>query len=726
MLLRKRVSRNIYASGGSKYVFNSSFEELKTLEFLRNLIRSKYLQSRTLELFNFATTAMGKKTSLEVIKRDYPGIYDDDALDRWFINGITPEFSGSIMRRILKDYMLAAIEKKRLVLGKKIDSKIIKRLHVLQKTFKLMPEEREIVAFFYLFKKDSQILRNHLDSHNGVDDFSELPKFIAYGDMLLSIERRKFLQALSSGTLLKTNLLEKPDHSDSQMTIATWCSDYLSGIGNTDISSAFFDRINDEPLTTEDFEVSRDELMVLDTIMKGGPGKNILFYGAPGTGKSSFARSLAKKHNKELLCVKVPEDDEIKERMRGIYATINLADKKKSIVLIDEADEIVNTSRSLFFKSATNKSWINTFLETHGKNVIWITNRSTEIDPSTMRRFAFTMEFKQFDPQKRLKVIKYELQKKGVEKGYFTEAELNDLCQNHAVNAAGIVNAIDVVSITKRSNKAAVLRKIRTVLSNHEKAIGAKKERNERERSFDQYALEGLNTSANLYDIVGSLKHQSARTKDDTLVSMLLHGMPGTGKTEFVYYLGHILKKEVILKRSSEIQSKWVGGTEKNIAAAFTEGRESGGILLFDEADSFLFPRQEAMHSWEKSHTNEILTQLENHRGIVVFSTNDIEGLDHAALRRFGFKIRFDPLTSEGNVLFYQRMLMPLVQNNSNFTLAQMERLKAIQNLTPGDFAVVRNQFLLLKSKPVSHEKMITELENEVGYKKQMVKAIGF
>ena len=132
------------------------------------------------------------------------------------------------------------------------------------------------------------------------------------------------------------------------------------------------------------------------------------------------------------------------------------------------------------------------------------------------------------------------------------------------------------------------------------------------------------------------------------------------------------------------------------------------------------------MHSWEKSHTNEILTQLENHRGIVVFSTNDIDSLDHAVLRRFGFKIRFNPLTPEGTILLYQNMILPLVQNDGDLTSAHKERLKAIQNLTPGDFAVVRNQSMLLGSRPVSHEKMITELENEVGYKKQMVKAIGF
>ena len=89
----------------------------------------------------------------------------------------------------------------------------------------------------------------------------------------------------------------------------------------------------------------------------------------------------------------------------------------------------------------------------------------------------------------------------------------------------------------------------------------------------------------------------------------------------------------------------WVGETEQNIASAFRDAQENNKILFFDEADSFLYPRRDAFHSWEKSFTNEILTQLESYRGIVIFATNDINGLDNASMRRFRFKVEFKPLT---------------------------------------------------------------------------------
>lgn len=205
---------------------------------------------------------------------------------------------------------------------------------------------------------------------------------------------------------------------------------------------------------------------------------------------------------------------------------------------------------------------------------------------------------------------------------------------------------------------------------------------------------------------------------------MLFYGMPGTGKTEFVHYLGHLLEKKVLLKRCSEIQSMYVGQTEKNIARAFREARESGDILLFDEADSFLFPRSQAVRSWEKDFTNEILTQLENHSGIVVFATNDMDGLDHAALRRFKFKIEFRPLTPYGILRLYERMLMDMAADD--LSEDDTRRLKAVKNLTPGDFAVVKDQFSLLEPSETTNSILIDALANEVRYKKERGKNIGF
>ncbi|MBI5188432.1 MAG: AAA family ATPase, partial [Nitrospirae bacterium] len=141
---------------------------------------------------------------------------------------------------------------------------------------------------------------------------------------------------------------------------------------------------------------------------------------------------------------------------------------------------------------------------------------------------------------------------------------------------------------------------------------------------------------------------------------------------------------------------------------------------------SFLYPRTSAHHSWEKSFTNEILAQLDNFKGIVIFATNDIDGLDHAALRRFRFKIEFRPLTPEGNLHFYKALLEPLVSKRIQLSAEEIGQIKNSRNLTPGDFAVVKEQFSLVDHAAITHQKLIDALLKEVCFKKAERTVIGF
>ena len=154
--------------------------------------------------------------------------------------------------------------------------------------------------------------------------------------------------------------------------------------------------------------------------------------------------------------------------------------------------------------------------------------------------------------------------------------------------------------------------------------------------------------------------------------------------------------------------------------------QENESILFFDEADSFLYPRKDANHSWQKTATNELLTQIENYKGIAIFATNDIEGLDHASLRRFRFKIEFKPLTSEGNLNFYMKLLNPFVSGGENLSERQIKQIKSIRNLTPGDFSVIKDQIILLEAPEITHQMLIESLINEVSYKNRDKNVIGF
>ena len=168
--------------------------------------------------------------------------------------------------------------------------------------------------------------------------------------------------------------------------------------------------------------------------------------------------------------------------------------------------------------------------------------------------------------------------------------------------------------------------------------------------------------------------------------SLCLQGPPGTGKSAFVRYLAERMGLEVMQKRASDLMSMWVGETEKHIAAAFAEARDTRSFLVFDEADSLLSDRRFARQGWEVSRVNEMLTWMESHPLPFACTTNFAELLDPATLRRFVFKV----------ALHYLSVKQVEIAFRTYFGMAPPARAAALSVLTPGDFAVVRRKAELL------------------------------
>ncbi|HSV31972.1 MAG TPA: ATP-binding protein, partial [Atribacteraceae bacterium] len=196
-------------------------------------------------------------------------------------------------------------------------------------------------------------------------------------------------------------------------------------------------------------------------------------------------------------------------------------------------------------------------------------------------------------------------------------------------------------------------------------------------------------------------------------INILFWGPPGTGKTEFAKYLAHSLGVALIVKRSSDLDSMWVGMTEKNIAAAFREAVRAKAILFIDEADSFFSARENAFRSWEVSRTNEFLTQMENHSGILICCTNLLPSMDRAAMRRFTWKIEFGPLRNDDKVGLYVKYF----GGKDPLTPAQKLRIASIGGLTPGDLKAVWQRYRYVSKCEMDHELIIKELENEIKYR---------
>ena len=177
-----------------------------------------------------------------------------------------------------------------------------------------------------------------------------------------------------------------------------------------------------------------------------------------------------------------------------------------------------------------------------------------------------------------------------------------------------------------------------------------------------------------------------------------------------------------MLRGAADLLSCWIGETEKNLARAFHEAAAEGAILLIDEADSFLQDRSGAQRGWEITHVNEMLTQMEAFEGLFIASTNLVNSLDAASLRRFDFKVKFDFLRPAQRIALFRRVLGDNVEPDE----LTLRRLAQLDQLVPGDFANVLRQFRALGMEPTSI-RLIEGLEAEVQLKPGAgVRRIGF
>ena len=182
----------------------------------------------------------------------------------------------------------------------------------------------------------------------------------------------------------------------------------------------------------------------------------------------------------------------------------------------------------------------------------------------------------------------------------------------------------------------------------------------------------------------------------------------------YAKYLADRLGVEVILKKASDLISPYVGETEQNIAAAFAQAKSKKAMLIFDEADTFLQDRNNAVRSWEVAQVNEMLTQMESAEYPFICTTNLLDTLDEASLRRFTFKIKFDFMTQEQVNLAVEHFFGI---KNANVNL---------NGLTAGDFATVKKKTDFLGVNNL--DEIVEMLKEEIKVKKSktLQNSVGF
>jgi len=135
-----------------------------------------------------------------------------------------------------------------------------------------------------------------------------------------------------------------------------------------------------------------------------------------------------------------------------------------------------------------------------------------------------------------------------------------------------------------------------------------------------------------------------ARSARGTGISALFHGASGTGKTLAAEVLANELHLDLYRVDLSQVVSKYVGETEKNLRSVFDAAEQSGALLLFDEADALFGRRSEVRDSHDRYANIEVsylLQRMEAYPGLAILTTNMRSGIDAAFQRRLRFIIDF-------------------------------------------------------------------------------------
>lgn len=506
---------------------------------------------------------------------------------------------------------------------------------------------------------------------------------------------------------------------------------------------AVFTRLSGKSsLCMDDFAFVAEDAKVLCDLLNHAVGRkeagiNILLYGPPGTGKTELAKVVSHAAGLDLFEVEYADRDGNSLSGRDRYRSLQIAQaflkgSEQAALLFDEVEDVFpplsNETAHLIARadamatpatgSVSGKAWVNQILETNAVPTIWVTNRIEQIDPAFRRRFAYHLELKSPPPGARAGVVRKTLEGVPVSDEFVAR-----LTGRKGLTPAQIRTAARFAELASPPGpilEPSVLEGlIERQLRNADVALGnlPPATAGQAATTYDLSML-NLHCRFEMGAVVRALQARGHGT-------LCFYGPPGTGKSALAQYMAATLNKPLIVRQASDLMSKYIGETEQNMAAMFREAEAEGAVLLLDEADSFLQDRRGAQRTYEVSEVNEMLQGMERFRGIFICTTNLMDRVDQAALRRFTFKIQFKPLSREQRSAFF---LSQVCGGDAALLSASLsDRLDQLDQLCLGDFAAVQRQVQILGS-GMEPEEFLEQLEAEHRIKPEVrdARSMGF
>lgn len=570
-------------------------------------------------------------------------------------------------------------------LGHVRPSAVRRRVDLIGRLFGIDAVGLTVLELLYL-KEVSSLAGDLFRTCERVSTRPALALSVLTGHGVMAIERRLAPTSL----LAQYGLLDSPRFSqiDPLPDLSSATNALLSQPLRTaaDVRRALLGHPMKSELDWEDFShLGEDARFLLDllagSLRQGQRGVSVLLYGPPGTGKTEFARTLAARLNTDLYAL--GEEDshggspDTRERLGSIQmAQSLLRDHGEALLMVDEAEDVLDSPGASFGlfglgpvrrQPQTARVFLHRLLENAPAPMLWVCNRVGSIDSAVLRRFSYVMEVQPPSKRSRQRVWMRSL----THHGYNNCESLAARCAELPVSPGIAAQAVRSACIAGRGAEA-----VEQVARQLGKGVSGK--------PLPRRDVQSTSFSLDLICCDHDIAELTARLADlpDPRFSLCVDGPPGTGKSAWVRHLAERLDMEVRLQRASDLLDMFVGGTETNIARAFARAQAAGELLVFDEADSFLCDRRGAQRSWEVTAVNEMLTWMESHPLPFACTTNLLDAVDPAAMRRFTFKLRFEYLDEVRVRAAFQRF----------FEVGWPNSVPLVDRLAPGDFAVVKQR----------------------------------
>jgi hypothetical protein len=435
-----------------------------------------------------------------------------------------------------------------------------------------------ILEFVVLMHTD-ELLR---ETANWLGDLSLFNLFFVLAAVLGIAEGDVRVSLASRGTLARSGLVAVGRHGTSTLAdkLELLSMDFADSISSTDADP--IDLLKDmvvpgasAELALEDYAHIGASLSILRPYLKHAletcrTGVNVFVYGAPGTGKSQLARLLAHEFDCELFEVTSEDDDGDpvggERRLRAFRAAQSFFSQRRSLILFDEVEDVFNSSdvsHGPWGVAQSRKGWLNRMLEENKVPTLWLSNAIQSLDAAFIRRFDLVIELPVPPRAQRERILRQACGE------LLAPDALNRLAGSESLAPAVVTRAAAVVrcirgEIDESRSSEAIERLI-------EGTLEAQGHRIPQRAAIDQvpstYELSLINADTDLAMVASGL----VRTRAGRLC---LYGPPGTGKTAYGRWLAQQMGVPLMVKRASDLMSKWVGGSEKNIAQAF---KSAGG-----------------------------------------------------------------------------------------------------------------------------------------------------